>query len=80
MAMGPTDTTTAIGGNAVDTLAQNRKGVVQDVPFGANNKKVIQAFYLISDAASLDTVTSTTFQRLYQWNLFNANPAESYYA
>jgi len=41
IAMGPTDTTTAIGGNAVDTLAANRKGVVEDVPFGANNKKVI---------------------------------------
>lgn len=39
--MGPTVSTTAISGNAVDTLALNRKGVTTDVPFGYNNKKVI---------------------------------------
>lgn len=68
ISMGPTASTAAVGSNAVDTLALNRKGVTEDVPFGYNNKKVIQAFYLVSDAALLDSVTETTFQRLYQWN------------
>jgi len=41
VAIGPSTTTVAVGSNAVDTLALNRKGVTTDVPFGYNNKKVI---------------------------------------
>lgn len=41
ISMGPSATTAAVGSNAVDTLALNRKGVTEDVPFGYNNKKVI---------------------------------------
>jgi len=41
ISMGPSVTTAAVGTNAVDTLALNRKGVTEDVPFGYNNKKVI---------------------------------------
>lgn len=41
IAMGPSTSTAAVSTNACDTLALNRKGVTQDVPFGYNNKKVI---------------------------------------
>lgn len=61
LSLGPSATTAAVGSNAVDTLALNRKGVTQDVPFGYNNKKVIRNYLLVSDAANLDSVTETTF-------------------
>jgi hypothetical protein len=80
VSMGPSTGVAPVGSNAVDTLALNRKGVTEDVPFGYNNKKVIQSFLLVSDAAALDTVTETTFQRLYQWVAFTSNPPESFYA
>jgi len=65
VSVGPSATSAAVGSNAVDTLALNRKGVTTDVPFGYNNKKVLRNFLLVSDAANLDSVTETTFQRLY---------------
>jgi len=80
ISIGPSATTAAVGSNAVDTLALNRKGVTEDVPFGYNNKKVLRNYLLVGDAAQLDSVTETTFQRLYQWTQFTANPPESFYA
>jgi hypothetical protein len=41
ISMGPSAGAAPVGSNAVDTLALNRKGVTEDVPFGYNNKKVI---------------------------------------
>jgi len=59
--MGPSVSTSAMGSNAVDTLALNRKGITTDVPFGANNRKVISQNFLVSDVAAQDTLTETTF-------------------
>jgi len=64
VSIGPS-ASSAAPSNPVDTLALNRKGVTEDVPFGYNNRKVLRNFLLVSDAAALDGVTETTFQRLY---------------
>jgi len=42
-------------------LALNPKTVTVDVPFGANNKAILEKTFTVIDIASLDTVTETSF-------------------
>jgi len=61
VALGPSPTTSGVGSNPVDSIAMNPKSVTADVGFGANNRVVLQKYFLVSDVANLDTVTETTF-------------------
>ncbi len=63
--LGPSPTSSGVGSNPVDSLAMNPKSVSGDACFGNNNKLVLRKFFSVSDVAFLDTVTETTFQRVY---------------